>query len=656
MKKLKLILTTLLTFAAATCVAAFFGCGSHSASGTDTDGGTSTDGGNTVTTHTHSYSEGWNHDEDGHYKLCSCGDKSSYSAHTWNDGVTLGDTVTYTCTVCGATKIHTHSWGESVTVGDTVTYACTGCSATKSHTHTWDEGTVSSEVSCVQDGVTTYACTGCSATKTETVAALGHDTQGAAWQYNLTQHYQICNRCGNTLYSYDHAYDEDKSATVAATCTTPGERTLVCSICGYSAKETIEVVAHSYSSEWSHNDTSHWKECVYGCGTVGETAVHTWGDGVTSGAEVVYTCTVCAATKTEANHEHSYASEWSSDAASHWKACTYSGCSAASETAVHSWGSAVVITAATETTTGEAEYTCTVCGYIKTEVLAKLAHVHTYDTSVWKSDSLAHYHPSTCGHSTEYGNYTNHTYGTDVTKNSDGSVTLICTVCGYKLTTSESVYDGGLTDSDGNALYDGVLTADTYAAFNIGGTDKTYSFVIYGRSANGIYYKVFYYGSGTITLSYEYFYARGTKSEKATYTLTNGQSFTWYLETVDFPNVSFDITTDSDSEFCGVLGLVWYGEENPDSGVESSGDFTVGEQKTVEVAAGGSSYEFVAQYSGIFVITCGEGVVIYTDETTGSVSHGNSYTFTLEKGDSLSVDLYPEDWKTTTTTVLVQNA
>jgi len=634
MKTLKTILLTIFTAAAAICAVTLFGCGSSDSDSSATanvSGDTSSVNvpDESAAEHVHSYSTAWCYDETSHYKLCSCGDKSESSAHTWNDGADDGEKVTYTCTICGATKPHTHAWGE---------------------------GAVTSAATCVMGGVTTYACTGCSATKTETTAALGHDTEGAAWEYNLTQHYRLCKRCNNEVNSYDHAFDEDKTATVQPSCTSSGERALACSICGYKTTEVIEAVSHSYSAEWSHNETSHYKTCIYGCGTTGETAAHVWDEGVTSGTEIVYTCTVCNATKSETNHSHSYADVWSYNETSHYKVCQYEGCSAASETAAHSYDDGVVTTEATETATGVKTYTCTVCGYKKTETLAKLKHTHTYDTSVWKSDSLAHYHPATCGHTTAYGNYTNHTYGSDITKNADGSVTLVCTVCGHKLTTSESPYTGNQKDDNGKLKYDGELTQDTYAAFDIGGTDKTYSFIVYGRSANGIYYKVFYYGSGTITLSYEYFYARGTKTEKASHTLTSGQSFTWYLDTVDFPNVSFDITTESDEEFCGVIGLVCYGEENPDSNESEESDFTVGEQKTVDIEGAGSSFEFIAPYSGTFVITCGDDVVICTSDDNDSATHGSSYTFTLEKGESLSVDLYPEDWKATTTTVLITNA
>lgn len=54
----------------------------------------------------------WNHDENNHWKECSCGElKAATEAHTWNDGIitrqptdTLEGETTYTCADCGATK------------------------------------------------------------------------------------------------------------------------------------------------------------------------------------------------------------------------------------------------------------------------------------------------------------------------------------------------------------------------------------------------------------------------------------------------------------------------------------------------------------------------------------------------------------------------
>lgn len=59
----------------------------------------------------HSHSTEWSKDETHHWHECACGNKGDYDVHKWNDGVeTTAPTtsapgvMTYTCSVCGATK------------------------------------------------------------------------------------------------------------------------------------------------------------------------------------------------------------------------------------------------------------------------------------------------------------------------------------------------------------------------------------------------------------------------------------------------------------------------------------------------------------------------------------------------------------------------
>lgn len=70
-------------------------------------------------------------------------------AHTWDNG-----TMTYTCTVCGATKTEV-------------------IPATGPHTHVWDEGTVTVAPTETTPGVRTYTCTVCGQTRTEIIPATG---------------------------------------------------------------------------------------------------------------------------------------------------------------------------------------------------------------------------------------------------------------------------------------------------------------------------------------------------------------------------------------------------------------------------------------------------------------------------------------------------
>ena len=69
-----------------------------------------------------------------------------------------------------------------------------------------------------------------------------------------------------------------------------------------------------------------------------------------------------------AQHEHAWASAWSSDASSHWHECTTDGCpitqnSAKDGYAAHISSDWIITTAATATTAGSQHKVCTVCGY-----------------------------------------------------------------------------------------------------------------------------------------------------------------------------------------------------------------------------------------------------------------------------------------------------
>ena len=81
--------------------------------------------------------------------------------HKWDSGTVTTEptetdpgTMTYTCTVCGATKTEV-------------------IPATGPHTHVWDEGTVTVAPTETTPGVRTYTCTVCGQTRTEIIPATG---------------------------------------------------------------------------------------------------------------------------------------------------------------------------------------------------------------------------------------------------------------------------------------------------------------------------------------------------------------------------------------------------------------------------------------------------------------------------------------------------
>lgn len=102
---------------------------------------------------------------------------------------------------------------------------------------------------------------------------------------------------------------------------------------------------HTYSEQWSHNDSEHWHNCTDAdCNEVIDKAAHTWDNGnitkeptCTEKGEMTYTCTVCKATKTEeiATTDHTFSDKWESDDTHHWHKCI--NCDEISGKAEHSY-------------------------------------------------------------------------------------------------------------------------------------------------------------------------------------------------------------------------------------------------------------------------------------------------------------------------------
>ena len=82
----------------------------------------------------------------------------------------------------------------------------------------------------------------------------------------------------------------------------------------------------------------------------------------------------------EYEHVHAAATEWSSDDENHWHACTALGCPTGKlDVAAHTFGDWETTKAATCKEAGERQHTCTVCGKVVKEAVAKIAHTFAAD-------------------------------------------------------------------------------------------------------------------------------------------------------------------------------------------------------------------------------------------------------------------------------------
>ena len=154
--------------------------------------------------------------------------------------------------------------------------------------HSWDSGKITIAPTCTGTGVKTYTCTACAATRTETVSATGHTVVTVAKvEPTCTQPGRAagtkCSVCGEVLSGLTEikatGHTEVVDKAVEPTCTETGlTEGKHCSVCNkVLVKQTI-VLAKGHS--WDSGKITIAPTCT--------------GTGVKT-----YTCTACAATRTE---------------------------------------------------------------------------------------------------------------------------------------------------------------------------------------------------------------------------------------------------------------------------------------------------------------------------------------------------------------------
>lgn len=140
---------------------------------------------------------------------------------------------------------------------------------------------------------------------------------------------------------------------------------------------------HDFSSKWEYDETSHWHECMTKKHSdVADKADHTFDAGVVTTTPTedaagvkTLTCTVCGYQKTESVPQlgHTFDMDnWKSDAQTHWHPATCAHTDLKKDEAEHTWNEGEVIKPADYGVVGTKKFTCTVCGYKKTESIDAL--------------------------------------------------------------------------------------------------------------------------------------------------------------------------------------------------------------------------------------------------------------------------------------------
>lgn len=143
---------------------------------------------------------------------------------------------------------------------------------------------------------------------------------------------------------------------------------------------------HKYSDEWKFDETNHWHECTTKKHTdTTEKTPHvlTWTEKTPAGVHKdkvekgVCACGYTTERTISDTATHAYGEEWKKDASGHWHEST---CDATAPThdvmksdfAAHTFGEGVVAKPADYGVVGEKKFTCTKCGYEKTEPINAL--------------------------------------------------------------------------------------------------------------------------------------------------------------------------------------------------------------------------------------------------------------------------------------------
>ncbi len=233
---------------------------------------------------------------------------------------------------------------------------------------------------------------------------------------------------------------------------------------------------HSYSNEWSSDQSKHWHASTCGDDTKTDEAEHTYGEWtvITEATETTKgsqkrECSVCGYEETKEidvlPHTHKYSTNWNNDETNHWHEDTC-GHNTKNDDEEHTYGEWIVITPSTEEVKGSQKRVCSVCGYEEIKELELLPHTHKYSTN-WCNDETNHWHSDTCGHDTK-ADEEEHTYGewdviTKPTLSTGGEQTRSCTVCGYIQTeelAKKDCYTVTFLNCDGSVLATDTITRE----------------------------------------------------------------------------------------------------------------------------------------------------------------------------------------------------
>ena len=367
--------------------------------------------------HSHICSDGWTSDATGHWHRCvdaNCTEKLNFAAHS---GGTATCTAKKKCSICGQTygelDANNHTALSDWASDETHHWkTCSACNTDIEKTaHTGGTATCTAKMVCTVCGEP-YG---------------GFDTSNhtalSGWASDETHHWKTCSACNTDIEKYAHSGG-------TATCTEAKR----CEICSQSYGE-FDPNNHTHLSDWTSDETDHWKDCADCKAADIDKAAHTGGAATCAEAK---RCEICGEPYGELNpSNHTHLSDWASDETHHWKTC--SACNTDIEKTAHTGGTA----------TCTAKMVCTVCG----EPYGGFDTSNHTALSDWASDETHHWKDCADCKAADI-NKASHTYGDwiidkEATATEAGSRHKVCTICNYE-TQTETIPSTGPCTHEGS--------------------------------------------------------------------------------------------------------------------------------------------------------------------------------------------------------------
>ena len=265
-----------------------------------------------------------------------------------------------------------------------------------------------------------HACADCGEKADEAAHTPGDAATETAPQLCTVCHYEIMPATGHT-HSFDCENPDEIYLKSAATCRAKAVYYYSCS-CGVSGEETFtsgETLPHHYSDGWFADGEKHWRACT-ACGQRSEEAAHEDTDG-NHGCDI---CQLTISMCNDANNDHMcdicgkmlsmcrYATDWSSDAYTHWHACVV--CGRKADEAAHA--------------DTDKDHNCDICG----KILSECADVNKDHKCDLCGKTLSECTDNNKDHKCDL-------CGKTLSECADGNKDHKCDVCGKQLT----VHTGG---------------------------------------------------------------------------------------------------------------------------------------------------------------------------------------------------------------------